>query len=259
MLSQHHHHNHHHNKTTIRTSIFRPQLNLRYRLHILEKVTRRIRHILARPLGQERSPPVCAWRTSTSSEHHSTIRTRTHLYYCYCDSCSPFTHDVTSLSPPCAPLPPPRIGSPQSRQWPQHRLQRRSARRLLLHLCTVHCTTHTSHTPLAVRSAAPRRAILTPQLTLTAHQRRTFNARPPHQRPAREHASPTHISPPHLRHQLHLSDTLSCTRRLARHLPAVHWPTCSAILTILHNATCLRHFLCYQPQARLRKSATPHL
>jgi hypothetical protein len=82
----------------------------------LEKSTRRIRHFLPRPLERERSPPVCAWRTSAPSEHHSTARTLTPSYHndnYNSSSLSTVIRDLASPSPspPRAPLPPLRTGS----------------------------------------------------------------------------------------------------------------------------------------------------
>ena len=166
---------------------------------------------------------------------------------------SPHSRRCAPRSRPCAPA----QQSSTASQWLRHRHQRRSARKHPLHLCTVHCTTTTSHTPLAVQSVALRKAIPTPQLTRTVRPRRTFNARPPHQLPARELALPTHTS--HLRrhHQLHHFDNLYYTKHLGKRLPAAHWPTCSATPTTLLHANCQRHYLCSPPPARLRKSATP--
>ena len=165
---------------------------------------------------------------------------------------------ATSPHPPPRPAPAPaqRTGSTQSQQWLRHRRPRRSARKHPLRLCTVHCTTPTSHIPLAVQSEAPRKATPTPQLTPTARRRRTSNARPPRQPPARELALPTHIFHLRLRHQLHHSDNLSCTRHLGRRLPAAHWPTCSATPTTLHTANYQHHCLCFPLPARRQKSAT---
>jgi hypothetical protein len=80
----------------------------------LEKITRHIRYFLPRPLEHERSPPVCAWRISASSEHHRTTRTLTPSYHndnYTSSSPSAITCDLSSLSPPRAPLPPLRTGS----------------------------------------------------------------------------------------------------------------------------------------------------
>jgi hypothetical protein len=165
---------------------------------------------------------------------------------------------LSSVTPThCRRRAPKRTSSPNPQQWPQHRLQRRSARIHLPGLCTDHYTTTTSRTLPAVRNAALRKAIPTPQLTPAALPRLTFNAQPPRHPPAREHASPTHTYL-HLHHQLRLSDTLSCTRRLARHLSVAHWPTCSATRTALHTATSPPHFLCCPHQARHPRNATPH-
>jgi len=264
VLSQHHHHhNHkHNNNTKFSTFILEPQLSRQNWIHILEKITGRICNFLGSPSEGERSPPVCAWRISASSEHHSTIRTHTPSYYNNdnynsSSSSSAFTRDLPHPPPPRpAPAPAQRTGSTHSQQWLRHRRPRRSARKHPLRLCTVHCTIPTSHIPHVAPSVAPRKAIPTPRLTLTARQRRTFNARPPHQPPARELALPTHIFHLRLRHQLHHSHNLSCTRHLGKHLLAAHWPTCSATPTTLHTANCQRHCLCFPLPARRQESAT---
>ena len=261
MLSQHHHHhNHHHNKTIITTFIFQPYSNRRYRYIYWKKILDAFDISCVAHWDEKGhrlfAPGAIPPRVNTTAQSELSP-----LYHnLNCNSCLPFTVtcDVASLSPPCAPLLPPRTGSPQSQQWPQHRLPRRAVRKPPLHLCTAHCTTTTNHTPPAAQSVALRRETLTPQLTLTALLRRTFNAQPPRQPPAREHALPTHTYHPHLHHQLHHSDTLFCIRRLGRRQPAVHWPTRSVTRTTLHTATCPRHSLCYQHQARPPKSATLH-
>lgn len=193
-------------------------------------------------------------QSELSQPHTTTTTTYTSPSIAVCYHSRPL---LTLAAARPAPAPAHRLNSSTASQWLRHRRQLRSARKHPLHLCTVHCTTTTSHTPLAVQSEAPRKAIPTPRLTRIAHPKRTSNARPPHQPPARELALPTRIS--HLRphHRLHHFDNLSCTRHLARRLPAAHWPTCSASPTPLHTANCQRRYLCFPLPAKLRKSATP--